>query len=393
MKFRVLARPMAVFAFASVGALVLLSLVSLAPTSPPVAAQPVAPNAAPGPASPGASPDPSSSATSSAAIEVRATKPVRRDIVRYVTLPGRVQPNQQATLHAKVSGYLESLTVDKGDRVKQGQTLGHIDVPELRADLTRFEATLAVAEGELARISEALAKAPDLVVPQSVDDARAKVEIARADVRRTRTLLGYTRLVAPFAGIVTARHVDPGAFIPAATATNRVAPGADGAAILTLMDFATVRIQVPVPEREAALVRVGQPLDFRVDVLGSRRFESKVARHAYALDPVTQTMLVEADVANPELALRPGMFVTARVGVERHDDVPSLPLAAVLVEKATRSVLVLDGGVARKRLVETGFDDGESIEIVNALDANATVLIPGAARPLDGAPVRVVENP
>ena len=324
-------------------------------------------------------------------ITVAATRPERADVTRYITLPGRVEANQRATLHARVSGYLQSLSVDKGDRVKAGQTLGQIEVPELIADLERFEAELRVSEQELARVSDALAKAPDLVVPQTVDDARAKAEIARADVHRTRTLLGYARLIAPFDAIVTARHVDPGAFIPAATATSRRDAREDAAAIVTLMDFETVRIQVPVPEIEAARIRPGQPLEFTVDVLGGQRHTTQVARHGYAIDPRTQTMLVEADHANADRSLRPGMFVTARIGVDRHSDVWTLPKAALLVEKAGRSIFVLENGIARKRAIEAGFDDGERVEVVAGISGNETVLIPGAAKLADGIAVRAGE--
>jgi len=343
---------------------------------------------------PGASVRPASAADGGGAaptadaIAVPATQPSRGEVVRFVTLPGRIQANQQATLHAKVSGYLAELTVDKGDRVKKGQRLGQIEIPELSADLARFHAELSVAEQELARVAEALAKAPDLVVPQTVDDARGRVEIARAEVRRTETLLGYARLTAPFDGIVTARHVDPGAFIPAATAASRRDAAADGAAILTLMDFETVRVQVPVPELEAARVAVGQPFEFTVDVLGPAAVTTRVARHAYALDPKTQTMLVEADVPNPDLTLRPGMFVSARIGVDRHAEVWTLPFGAVLVEKATRSILVVEGGVARKRTVETGFEDGLRYEIAKGVSGGETVLVPGAIRIADGDAVR-----
>lgn len=335
----------------------------------------------------------SATAADGEAVGVAATQPTRRSVIRFVTLPGRIQANRQATLHAKVSGYLAELAVDKGDRVEKGQLLARIEVPELSADLARFQAELSVAEREFARVSDALAKAPDLVVPQTVDDARGRVEMARAEVRRIETLLGYARLAAPFDGIVTARLVDPGAFIPAATTAIRRDAGADGAAILTLMDFATVRVQVPVPEREAALVRVGQPFTFAADVLGDRRFETTVARHAYALDSATQTMLVEASVDNRDLVLRPGMYVTARIGVERHDDVWTLPLAAVVVEKASRSIFVLEQGVARKRTVEPGFEDGGHVEIVKGIAGGETVLVPGALRLADGQPVRVESRP
>lgn len=333
------------------------------------------------------------SASAAEPIAVSAVAPARGDVVRFVTLPGRIEANQQATLYAKVSGYLTALSVDAGDRVRAGQTLGQIEVPELTADLARHEAGLRVAEQELARVSDALAKAPDLVVPQTVDEARARVEIARADVKRTRTLLSYARLSAPFGGIITARFVDPGAFIPAATASSRSGERPDSAAIVTLMDFATVRVQVPVPEREAALVAPGQPFEFTVDVLGPNVHSTRVSRLAYALDPKTQTMRVEASVPNPGLALRPGMFVTARIGLERHDGVWTLPLEAIVVEKAARSIFVEDGGVARKKPIETGFDDGKRVEIVKGIAGGERVLLRAAVPLVDGASVRVEVRP
>lgn len=327
---------------------------------------------------------------------VTATRPARGDVVRFVTLPGRIQANRKATLYVKVSGYLATLTVDQGDVVTAGQLLGTIEVPELIADLARYEAESRVATSELERVSDAREKAPDLVVPQTVDDARGRAEIARAEVQRIRTLLGFARLTAPFRGIVTARFVDPGAFIPAATAgnaSNRSAgESANGAAIVTIMDFETVRVQVPVPEREAALVRIDQPFDFTVDVLGEKKFSARVSRHAYAIEAPNQTMLVEADVANEDLTLRPGMFVTARLGVDRHAAVWTVPSAAVLVEKTTRSVFVVTEGVAHKTAVETGFDDGTRIEITRGLAGSELVIHPASGM-TDGLDVRVVEAP
>jgi len=336
------------------------------------------------------------SAIADEARAVQTTRPARGEVVRFVTLPGRIQANRKATLYAKVSGYLATLTVDQGDVVKAGQLLGTIEVPELQADLSRYEAESRVATSELERNRDAREKAPDLVVAQTVDDARGRAEIARAEVQRIRTLLGFARLTAPFRGIVTARFVDPGAFIPAATAGNASNRGAsettNSAAIVTIMDFETVRVQVPVPEREAALVRIDQPFDFTVDVLGEKKFSARVSRHAYAIEAPSQTMLVEADVANKDLVLRPGMFVTARLGVDRHVDVWTVPSAAVLVEKTTRSVFVVTGGLAHKTAVETGFDDGTRIEITRGLAGSEPVILPAVGLS-DGIAVRVVEAP
>ncbi|MBU6399588.1 MAG: efflux RND transporter periplasmic adaptor subunit, partial [Verrucomicrobia bacterium] len=163
----------------------------------------------------------------------------RGPIARSITLPTfRILPLYEATLYAKVSGYLKTLTVDKGDSVTQGQVFAEIEVPELLADQAQYQAETEVAHTNYLRLAQARQRAPDLVVPETVDDLRGQWEIAEAKLQRTRTLLRYARIAAPFTGIVTARYVDPGAFIPAATAGTP----AQSAAIVTLMDFTRLRV-------------------------------------------------------------------------------------------------------------------------------------------------------
>src|SRR5579871_4295720 len=166
----------------------------------------------------GCGPAPEAPPTATPPVRVQTVHPRRGEITRSVTLPTfRILPYQEATLYAKVSGYLKTLTVDKGDRVQEGQVIAELEVPELLADEVRFRAETEVARINYERMAEARQKAPDLVVPQTVDDLRGQWEIARAKLQRTQTLLQYSRISAPFSGVTTARFVDPGAFIPAAT--------------------------------------------------------------------------------------------------------------------------------------------------------------------------------
>ena len=175
-------------------------------------------------------------------------RPFRGPIARNITLPGEVKAYQQATLYAKVAGYLKTIPVDKGDPVKEGALLAEIEVPELLADRARYQAELEVARSDYQHLSDSQKKAPDLVVPQTTDNARARLDIAKANLDRTETLLSFAKIVAPFSGVITKRMVDPGAFIPAATSGSTP----QSAAIVTLADFNRVRVQVAVPELEAA---------------------------------------------------------------------------------------------------------------------------------------------
>ena len=334
--------------------------------------------------------------------EVKTARPSRGEIIRYVTLPGSIRANQQATLYAKVAGYLKSLSVDKGDRVQAGQSLGEIEVPELiaevakyKAELVRAEAEVKVADVESGRLAKAQKQSPDLVLPQAVDNsegrlamARAGVEMARANLERTDTLLRYAKITAPFAGIVTARFVDPGAFIPSATSGS----AAQTAAIVTVADFNTVRAQVALPEVEAALAQVGQPVKLTVEGLPGKNFAGTISRMSYALDDATKTMLIEADLPNADLTLRPGMYASVRVGVEKHTDALLIPVEALVMEKLNAFVFTVDGGKAKKTAIKIGFNDGVKVEVLSGLTGNEPVILVGKMTLADKQAVNVMEG-
>jgi RND family efflux transporter MFP subunit len=300
-------------------------------------------------------------------------QPHRGDIVRTISLPATVAANQQATLYSKVTGYLKTITVDKGDEVKQGQLLAEIEAPELVADYARYRAEAEIADLDFKRASDAHQKAPDLVMLQSVDAAKAKSLMAKANLERAETLLGFCKITAPFSGVVTRRTVDPGAFVPAATSGS----AAQNAAVVTLMDFAKVRVQVAVPEPEVPLIQKGLPVTVLVDELRGRVFEGSLTRFSQALDEATKTMLAEIDLDNPGRELRPGMFATVKLGVEKHPDSLLLPAEAVAFEKAGPSVFTVADGKARKHPVKTGFNDGTSVEILDGLAPNQPVILVG----------------
>src|SRR5213592_3379678 len=288
------------------------------------------------------------------------------EITRNITLPGNVMAYQQATLYAKVAGYLKTITVDKGDRVKEGDLIADIEVPEMLADLARYKAEVEVAELDYKRLSESQKKLPDLVVPQTVDNAKGKLDVAKASLERTETLLGFAKITAPFSGVITKRMVDPGAFIPAATSGS----AAQNADIVTLTDFNQVRVQVAVPELETSLVAIDQPVKMTADGLPGRSFDGKVTRFSYALDEATKTMLAEIELPNPKLELRPGMYAVVKIGIERKEDALLVPVEALVAERAGASVFTVVDNKAKKIPVKTGFNDGANVEIVSGVKAD-----------------------
>ncbi len=315
--------------------------------------------------------------TSALALDLPATKPQKGTIHRWISLPASFAPWQQVDLKARVAGYIEKITVDKGDVVTTQQQLIQIEVPELKADLIGHRAEVAAAEIEVKRLHEARAKSPDLILPQSVDDAEAKLAIAKAGMERTNALIDLAQIKAPFAGTITDRRVDPGAFA-----------AAGGDTLLQLTDVSTLRLQVPVIEIETALLKVGQQVEAKVDALGGAIVKGTITRIAGTLDSATRTMLIEADFKNDDGKLRPGMFATTRIAVEQHDNATIIPVAGLVKEKANSFVFKHVDGKAVKTAIKPGFNDGVNVEVPE-LKADEVILLPGTVTLTDKQAVTV----
>ncbi len=227
---------------------------------------------------------------------------------RAIVLPARVAAYQAALITARVAGYVQRIPVDKGDRVRAGQLIAELEVPELQADRLRYAAEADVAQRNYERMLKAVKVAPDLVTPERVETQRGQVEVAKAKLARVDALLRYARVTAPFSGTVTARYVDPGAFVPVPSGGGRGA-----GQIVMLMSLSRIRIQIPVPESDAPKVKAGCGVTVSAPDLPGVRFETSITRVSSALSSKSQTMLAEIDVPNPDHRLLPGMYVSVRL--------------------------------------------------------------------------------
>jgi membrane fusion protein (multidrug efflux system) len=320
-----------------------------------------------------------------ATLSVKLATAKKGDATRSILLPANVLPFQQATLYAKVAGYVKTVNVDKGDSVQAGALLADIEVPELIADRAKYKAELEVADLDYKRTSDAQKKAPDLVVPLTVDSARGRYDVAKANLERIETLLGFSKITAPFSGVITTRYVDPGAFIPAATSGS----AARTAALFTVMDFTKVRIQAAVPEIEVPLIKTGLPVKVMVEELVSAKIEGTITRFSHALDEATKTMLAEIELPNPDGTLRPGMYANVRITVERKLEALVLPTDAVLFEKGRTSVFTVADNKAKRTTVKTGFNDNGWVEILDGVKLGDSVIVIGKQVIADGQPVKV----
>lgn len=323
-----------------------------------------------------------------AALDLPATRLQRGDITRWITVPGELHAHQRVMLYAKVGGYLAAVNADIGDEVKRDAVLAEIEVPELIADQARLKAELDVAQVDFDRTREAVKKASDLVVPQTLDTARGRLDVAKANVQRNQTMLNFAKVRAPFDGVVTRRFVDPGAFVPAATAGT----AAQQPALFTVEQVDRLRLRAAVPEYESALAGRGRPVTFTLEALPGRSFEATIARASGALDAVTRTLLVECDIDNGKRDLRPGMYASVRLGLETHRNAPIMPVEALVMEKQTAVAFLHKDGKARRVVLKIGFNDGRNVEVLDGIGPDDPILLAGGTPLTDGLAVTAKET-
>lgn len=322
------------------------------------------------------------SKNSASAPVVQVAKPVRQDVVATLRLPANIAPYQQATLFAKVSGYLKSVAVDKGDFVQTGQVLAVIDDPELDERYQQAQSEYEIKKVTYQRLSSVWKENPDVIAKQDVDVAEAAYLGAKHALEQLAATLDYTKVRAPFNGIVTARFVDPGVLIQAATSSATQA-----VPLFTVMDISTLRIYVNVPQEDAAFVKKGTHATIAFTDVG-KKVEATVTRSTVALDPGSRTMLAEIDVPNPGHAMSPGMFAEATLTLRQHKNALVVPPAALVSENSSKAVFVVAGNVARKVLVTTDIDDGVWVEVTEGLTGSEDVVVVGKASLTDGITVK-----
>ncbi|WP_066589542.1 efflux RND transporter periplasmic adaptor subunit [Sphingomonas pruni] len=285
-----------------------------------------------------------------------------------LTLPATLQALQSAPIYARTSGYIRKWFVDIGDTVGRGQLLAVIDAPEVdqqlaaaRADLQTARANQQLAATTATRWQTMLGK--DAVSKQETDekvgDLAAKSAVAnaaRANVSRLQYQQGFTRLTAPFAGVVTTRSTDIGALVTAGSAAS--------APLFTVSDVSKIRAFVKVPQAYSAQVHPGMEVQLTLPEYPGRTFKAVMTRSADAVDTSSGTVLVELLADNGDRALKPGAYSQATFPIGRAGAAVELPASAMIIGKNGTQVAVLDaGGKVRLKTVTIGRDLGDRVQI------------------------------
>jgi len=308
---------------------------------------------------------------------VAVVRPNRGNAVRLITLPGDMVGFYESSLYSKVTGYLQSISVDKGDWVKKGEILATIEVPELQQRVARSEASLDVQRLTYQRLEQVWKSDPRLIARQDVDIAQGKYLEAKADVDELQALVSYTRIIAPFDGIVTGRFVDPGALIkaggdqPSASPEEGSAhPTGTAAPVVSLAMIDPMRIYVYVPQGVVGFIRRGTPAIVTLQDPSGHPFAGTVTRFAASLDLSTRTMLTEIDLGNAQHELYPGMYANVTLQLERHPDVIQVPDSVIGESSQGNYVLAVQDGKLSKKKITVGIRTGHIVEITKGLNGD-----------------------
>ena len=292
---------------------------------------------------------------------------VARPLAKTLRLSGELLANRDVALHARVPGFVDSVAVDRGSPVKQGQPLLRLVAPELTAAAAEAAARLASSEATLKRLQGASA-VPGAVAANDLEIAAKVVEAERARARICQDHLAYLVLAAPFDGLITERNVHEGSLVGPSAA----------APLLRLQELSRLRLVLPLPEIAAGAVEPGAVLTFSAPAHPGVAFQGTLARISRTLDVKTRTMPVELDVDNADGRLAPGMVPEVSWPMKRAAATLFVPPTSIVTTTERIFVVRVKEGVAEWIDVRPGVSTGALVEVFGPLKEGDTVALRGS---------------
>jgi membrane fusion protein (multidrug efflux system) len=306
----------------------------------------------------------------------------RGTIQGQIRAASTIEAELQVTVHAESTGRVTSLSLEEGDKIESGQVLARIRRDAQSLGVERAETNLADAERELARVESLFRQG--IASQSELDQAHTRVETAALDKRDRRRDLSNTVIAAPFAGVLTRRFVDEGAFV------------SNGAQVFEITDFSTLVARVYVPERELDRIAVGQPANIVGKAAQNRQGLGEVRRIAPIVDATTGTVKITialpTELAGGTQGFLPGMYAEVTLTTERHENVPLVPKPALIHEEEQTFVFVADGDRAKRVLIQTGLTDDDFVEVTGGLEAGARIIVAGQTGLKDGGLILEVDG-
>ena len=298
-----------------------------------------------------------------------------RNLDRVLPLTGSLAPLTEATVKAKVAGELVAVTVREGESVKQGQVLARIDLTEVQAKVAAREADVAAAKAQLVWAEKNRNQQKALLdksfisqsafdnIQSNFDVAVAKLHAADAELVVARKSQGDAVLVAPFSGIVSLRHAQPG---------ERVALDAK---VVSIVDLSRLQLEASVPPAAIGQVRIGQEMNFRVEGFGEREFVGRIERINPAATVGSRSISVYAVIDNREGLLRGGMFAQGALTLSRVENALAVPASAVREEIGQTFVYAIEDGLIKRKNVKVGAPDAAGrVQVLDGLGAGDRIV-------------------
>ena len=309
---------------------------------------------------------------------------------RTLPITGNLMALTTATLKAKVAGELVEVTVREGQPVRQGQLLARIDQTEVQARVAARSADVAAARAQLQlaeknRTTQKALLDRNFISQNAFDTTQSGYDVANARLRATdadlvsaRKTLGDSTLYAPFSGLVSERHVQPG---------ERVALDAK---VMSIVDLSVLTLEASVPTTSIAQVRIGQPVEFRVDGFGERRFAGRIDRINPTTSAGSRSVSVYAVIDNKDGLLRGGLFAQGDLTIERIENVVTVPGSAVREELGQTFVYAIENGAVRKKPVRVGQSDSRgALLVLSGLRAGELIVKSNLGQLRNESPVQV----
>ncbi|HUR45374.1 MAG TPA: efflux RND transporter periplasmic adaptor subunit [Candidatus Saccharimonadales bacterium] len=310
-------------------------------------------------------------------------------------LPAEVRPLTEASIYARASGYLKKWYVDIGAKVTQGQLLAEVDTPELNQELERARAELRQSEAALALSKTTATRWAELLKTASVSEQEAAEKQAdlalksatlgasQANVERLRELQSFSKVTAPFAGVITARLTDVGQLIK----TDNVRE------LFRLAEVDKLRVYVRAPQAEARAIRIGQAAELTIPEIHGKTFKAKVVRTAGAMNPETRTLLTELEVDNTTGEILAGSYAELKLTDTRTDVPLTVPSNTLLFrsEGAFVGVVSQDNKIDL-RSVTLGRDFGKRVEVLSGIEAKDRLVLNPPDSIVSGMAVRIAEE-
>lgn len=303
---------------------------------------------------------------------------------RIIEVPGSVHGYIETPIYAKISGYMKTIAVDKGDRVKRGELMAVLDSPELDHQVANARAGYELATLTDQRNQSLLRFG--VIAQQTADESHARMVEAKATLDQLVATQNYKEIRAPFDGVVTARYVDQGALIPQSTS------GAASMPIVAMATLSPLKVNADVPQSLAPFIRNGDAVAITATEYPGRTFNGVVTRHSDALASATRTMQVQVDLPNQDGALHPGMYAKLAFKVSAVTGAPLVPDDALVFRDGKTFVPVVRNDRLRLAEVTLGYDNGINVEVTQGISGQDLIAVNVGQAARDGEAVRPVRQ-